>query len=39
MYNGRVGLWEELVFSKKKKKKENHTNTQRSVVKHLVCTL
>lgn len=38
MYNGRVGLWEELVFSKTRKKK-NHTNTQRSVVKHLVCTL
>lgn len=37
MYNGRVGLWEELVFSKTRKK--NHTNTQRSVVKHLVCTL
>lgn len=37
MYNGRVGLWEELVFSKTRK--ENHTNTQRSVVKHLVCTL
>lgn len=26
MYNGRVGLWEELVFSKTRK--ENHTNTK-----------
>lgn len=26
MYNGRVGLWEELVFSKKKKKKTTQTH-------------